>query len=323
MPLERLQKVLAHAGVASRRACEELIRQGRVTVDEVVVTEMGVRVDPTRARIRVDGELIATQEPRRYLMLHKPAGYLSVMDDPRARSDLGDLVPNEEHLFPVGRLDLNSEGLVLLTNDGELANLLMHPRYEHPKTYLALVSGKPAEHDLRKLRQGIDLEEEHTAPAEVELVDGWPRELQGEWWRKGVVPDAQDAGKPPLVWVRVTLREGKKRQVRRMFSAIGYAVVRLIRVGLGPLRLGRLPPGKSRPLTPAEVHALRQTVGSGRSRPPMRAERPPSRPEARAPQGARARRRPQRPATSDERPRRGTRPAPTQQPQRPRRRRTP
>ncbi len=316
MPLERLQKVLAHAGVASRRACEELIRQGRVTIDEVVVTEMGVRVDPTRARIRVDGELIATQEPRRYLMLHKPPGYLSVMDDPRARSDLGDLVPDAQHLFPVGRLDLNSEGLVLLTNDGELANQLMHPRYEHPKTYLALVDGRPAEHDLRKLRQGIDLEADRTAPAEVELVEGWPRELQGEWWRKGITPDAKDASKPPPVWVRVTLREGKKRQVRRMFSAIGYAVTRLIRVGLGPLRLGRLPPGKSRPLTPAEVHALRQTVGGGQARPPAR-------PEARTPRGERARRRPPRSTTPDEQPRRGARAPSAQQPQRPRRRRTP
>lgn len=323
MPLERLQKVLAHAGVASRRACEELIRQGRVTVDEVVVTEMGVRVDPTRARIRVDGELIATPEPRRYLMLHKPAGYLSVMEDPRARVDLGDLVPDEEHLFPVGRLDLNSEGLVLLTNDGELANQLMHPRYEHPKTYLALVAGKPAEHDLRKLRQGIDLEEGRTAPAEVELVEGWPRELQGEWWRKGTIPGANDAGKPPLVWVRVTLREGKKRQVRRMFSAIGYAVARLIRVGLGPLRLGRLPPGKSRPLKPAEVHALRQTVGGGRARPAVRAERSPSRSEARTARDARERRRPQQSTTPTDRPRRRTRPALAGHPQRSRRRRTP
>ncbi|MCS7221224.1 MAG: rRNA pseudouridine synthase [Anaerolineae bacterium] len=254
MPLERLQKVLAHAGIASRRACEELIRQGRVTVNGVIVTELGVKVDPERDHIRVDGERVRPSEPRRYLLVHKPAGYLSVMDDPHGRRDLGDLVESSERLFPVGRLDMASEGLILLTNDGELANHLMHPRYEHPKTYLVLVRGQPRERDLWELRRGIKLEDGHTAPARVERVAGWPRELAGDWWQN--TPNEFGL----TTWLRITLHEGKKRQIRRMLSTVGYPVLRLIRVGLGPLRLGKLPPGQSRPLTPYELRLLRHPL---------------------------------------------------------------
>jgi pseudouridine synthase len=252
MSLERLQKVLARAGIASRRGCEELIRQGRVAVNGVIVTEMGIKVDPERDQIQVDGEPVRPSEPYRYLLVHKPAGYLSVMNDPRGRRDLGDLIESKGQLFPVGRLDMASEGLILLTNDGELANRLMHPRYEHPKTYLALVRGRPQKRDLWKLRRGVKLEDGRTAPAHVSLVDGWPRELIGDWWQN-------KPGESGLTtWLRITLYEGKKRQIRRMLSAVGYPVLRLIRVKLGPLCLGKLPPGHSRPLSAYELHLLWQ-----------------------------------------------------------------
>jgi pseudouridine synthase len=261
MPLERLQKVLAHAGVASRRECEELIRDGRVAVNGSIVTEMGVKVDPNKDEILVEGAPLQAKEPRRYLLLHKPAGYLSVMEDARARKDLDDLVASEERLYPVGRLDLASEGLVLLTNDGDLANRLTHPRYEHPKTYLALVRGDVPERDLWKLRRGIHIEDEQTAPAQVDTVPGWPRELEEEWWRQS--PQPKEDG--PTMWLRITLREGKKRQIRRMLSAVGHPVLRLIRVSLGPLRLGKLRPGQSRPITGTELKALRQAARTGGS----------------------------------------------------------
>ncbi len=255
MPLERLQKVLAHAGVASRRACETLIQEGRVAVNGVVVTELGTKVDLEQDQILVDGEPLRLREPHRYLLLHKPAGYLSVMEDERGRPDLSDLVTSAERLFPVGRLDLASEGLILLTNDGDLANRLTHPRYEHPRTYLVLVRGQPTASVLWDLRRGVRLEDEQTAPARVEVVSGWPRELTGDWWQEGM-----PARQMPTTWLRITLREGKKRQLRRMLSAVGYPVLRLVRIGLGPLRLGRLPPGQSRPLTPYELRMLRQPV---------------------------------------------------------------
>ncbi len=255
MVQERLQKVLARAGIASRRACEEIIRQGRVVVNGEVVTRLGTKVDPERDRILVDGEPIRPPEPLRYLLLHKPAGYLCVMEDPRGRPDLGDLVEDGGRLFPVGRLDMASEGLVLLTNDGELANRLMHPRYEHPKTYLVLVKGRPKERTLARLRQGVPLEDGRTAPAQVTVVDGWPQELVGPWWEAGM-PAVQE----PTTWLRITLREGRKRQIRRMLSAVGHPVLRLIRVGLGPLRLGRLRPGQARPLSPRELQALQGAV---------------------------------------------------------------
>jgi pseudouridine synthase len=203
--------------------------------------------------------------------LHKPAGYLSVMEDPRGRPDLNDLVQGEgalkgARLFPVGRLDMASEGLILLTNDGNLANWLMHPRYEHPKTYLALARGTPPERELWKLRRGIELEGERTAPARVEVVDGWPRELVSDWWQEGM-PDAPG----PVTWLRITLREGKKRQIRRMLSEVGHPVLRLIRVGLGPLRLDQLAPGHSRPVTAYELRSLRRALREGQDAVPRRA----------------------------------------------------
>jgi len=238
----RLQKVLSLAGIASRRAGERLIAEGRVQVNGQTVTEMGVRVDPTHDRILVDGQPVQINPTRRYLLLHKPAGYLSVLHDERGRPALIDLVPEAEGLHPVGRLDLDSEGLILLTDDGVLTQRLTHPRYEHEKEYHVLVRGKLTTAVLRTLRTGVELEEGPTAPARVDRLPRSPYGLaaMGE------------------TWLRIVLHEGRKRQIRRMCEATHLYVVRLVRVRIGPLTLEGLPPGAYRPLTRDELTALRQ-----------------------------------------------------------------
>ncbi|MDI7275338.1 MAG: pseudouridine synthase [Anaerolineae bacterium] len=243
MPEERLQKVLAHAGVASRRRAEEIIQAGKVRVNGEVVTELGTKVDPDRDVIQVEGRTVRPQAPV-YLVLNKPRGVLSAASDARGRTTVVDLVRHHARLYPVGRLDLESEGLVLLTNDGALALRLAHPRYEHEKEYRVLVTGRPDEEALQRLREGIGLEGGRTRPARVSV------ERQGE---EGT-------------WLRIVLREGRKRQIRRMLEAVGYGALRLIRVRMGPLELGRLKPGQYRPLSPAELRAVRDIRREGRSR---------------------------------------------------------
>lgn len=238
----RLQKALSMAGVASRRAGEQLIAQGRVQVNGQTVTEMGVKVDPTRDRITVDGQPVQIAPRRRYLLLHKPAGYLSVLRDERGRPALIDLVPEAEGLHPVGRLDLDSEGLILLTDDGALTQRLSHPRYEHDKEYHVLVRGKVSTAVLRALRTGIELEDGPTAPARVDQLARSP-------WGNAA---------PGETWLRIVLHEGRKRQIRRMCEATHLYVVRLVRVRIGPLTLEGLPAGAYRPLTRDELTALRQ-----------------------------------------------------------------
>ncbi len=195
---ERLQKVMAHAGVASRRTCEEMIQQGRVRVNGKVVSELGTKVDPTRDIVLVDGSPITGPEAPRYIVLYKPRGHLSAMEPEGGRPCLADLVQVPQRLYPVGRLDLESEGLMLLTNDGELAHRLTHPRYQHPKEYLVLIEGRPGTIALRKLRQGVDVADRLTAPAEVTIVDGPPAFLAR--------PD--DARPIPTTWLHMVLREG-------------------------------------------------------------------------------------------------------------------
>lgn len=236
----RLQKVLAQAGVASRRGSEEMIRAGRVQVNGEVVTAMGVQVDPDRDVVTVDERRVRMPARKRYVKLHKPAGYLSVMRDNRGRPALLDLVPEAEGLHPVGRLDLDSEGLVLLTDDGALTERLAHPRYEHTKEYLALVHHTPRRASLRALRGGIDLPDGRTAEAEVEVVQEtrWGRARRGQ------------------CWLRIVLHEGRKRQVRRMCDAVGHPVWRLIRVRIGPIELGDLPVGAWSRLSRGEVRSL-------------------------------------------------------------------
>ncbi len=243
----RLQKALAQAGVASRRGSEEVIRAGRVQVNGDVVTAMGVQVDPGRDVVTVDGHRLQVPTRKRYVKLYKPAGYLTVMHDERGRPDLLDLVPDAEGLHPVGRLDLDSEGLVLLTDDGALTERLAHPRYEHTKEYLVLVQRTPGPDALRALQGGIDLPDGRTAAAQVEAVRDtpWGQARRGQ------------------CWLRIVLHEGRKRQVRRMCDAVGHPVRRLIRVRIGPIELGDLPAGAWRRLTQDELRSLPLTGERG------------------------------------------------------------
>jgi len=232
---ERLQKVLARAGFGSRRACEELIAAGRVEVDGQLVSVQGVRVDPARALIRVDGERLATTPGLVHLAAHKPRGMVSTMSDPRGRPCLGDLVASRtQRLFHVGRLDADSEGLVLLTNDGPLAHRLTHPSFGVSKTYLCEVAG-PLPRDLgRRLRAGLELDD---GPASVDAF-------------RAVGATAS------RVLVEVVLHDGRKHVVRRLLAQAGHPVHRLVRTGIGPLTLGDLRAGATRALAPVEVRAL-------------------------------------------------------------------
>ena len=230
----RLAKFLAHAGVASRRAAERLIADGRVTVAGEQVTDPARDVDDS-SRVAVDGEAVAPEE-RVVYALNKPAGVVSTARDTHGRPTVTAIVPSGRRLYPVGRLDAQTTGLLLLTNDGELADLLTHPRYEVPKTYVATVQpARVSEAALRQLREGVQLDDGRTAPAAARQI------------RPGVV--------------ELTLREGRKRQVRRMCEAVGHRVVELRRVAFGPLRLGDLREGSHRRLTAAEVERLRAAAG--------------------------------------------------------------
>jgi 23S rRNA pseudouridine2605 synthase len=231
---ERLQKVLASAGVASRRKSEELILQGRVTVNRKVVTQLGTKVDPDRDEIRVDGERIQAASHNIYIMVNKPRGILSTMEDDRGRSALGDLVSVPARLYPVGRLDATSEGLILLTDDGQLANLLTHPRYMHDKEYLVLVNGHPSGKTLEAWQRGVLIDDKLTAPALVRVIES-----------------QRDS-----TLLRVEMHEGRKRQIRRVAALLGHPVRELKRVRLGPLQLGSLEPGQWRYLTAKEVGEL-------------------------------------------------------------------
>ena len=236
----RLQRFLSMAGVASRRDAEELIRAGRVTVNGVRA-ELGMKVNPETDRGEVDGKPVRLRTRHYYLALHKPPGYLSTLEDPQGRKTIVDLLPaalRAERLYPAGRLDNDSEGLMLLTTDGEWAHRVMHPSHGHEKEYLVLVSGRPERHALQRLEEGIELDGEKTAPAQIVV-----RRTDGR-----------------NTWLTVVLREGRKRQIRRMFEAIGHPVLRLIRQRIGPVRLGRLKPGQYRPLTPREIAILGGTA---------------------------------------------------------------
>ena len=230
----RLQKVLASAGVGSRRACDELIAAGRVTVDGVVAAP-GSRVDPQTAVIQVDGERVIVRPGLQYLALNKPRGMLSAMTDSRGRDTVGNLVADRsQRLFHVGRLDADSEGLLLLTNDGELAHRLMHPSHGVTKTYLATVSGPVPREVGRRLRAGIELDDGSVAVDAFRVVETHGRQAI----------------------VEVELHEGRKHIVRRMLAEVGHPVSRLVRTRIGPVRLGAQPPGTLRPLTRDEVTAL-------------------------------------------------------------------
>jgi 23S rRNA pseudouridine2605 synthase len=269
MAEERLQKVLAAAGVASRRASEQLILAGRVAVDGAVVRELGTKVDPAKSSITVDGEPLERPGRHAYFKLHKPRGILSdVGGDTRGRETVLSLLPAEHgRLYPVGRLDLNSEGLVLMTDDGDLAHKLTHPRFEHPKTYYVLVSDRPTAEQLAQLRGGVDLPTGRSAPAYVTVSPRLPTELR-------LAP-----GPTKGYWLQIVLREGKKRQIRHMTAAVGLATLRLVRWSIGPLTLGDLAAGSAKPLTRGEVAALRDSLRSGAR--PVRPAAPPAGPRRR------------------------------------------
>ena len=251
----RLQKVLAQAGIGSRRACEALISEGRVEVNSEVVTEQGRRVDPEHDVIRVDGARIPPPRRHLYLVVNKPRGVVVTMDDPEGRRTVADLIAEganrrsgalgsrrsltKERLFHVGRLDTESEGLLILTNDGDFAHKLAHPSYQVPKTYIVEVSGAVSPQTLRRLRHGITLEDGPVRPTSVKIVS--------------------DAGAKTLL--KITLLEGRNRILRRTMEAVGHPVRRLSRIGIGPVRLGNLKVGEFRELTREELGGLLDLTG--------------------------------------------------------------
>ena len=235
----RLQRFLARAGVASRRKAEDLISAGRVAVNGEVVTVPGTTVDPRCDTIDVDGQPVTITREHSYYLLNKPTGYVTTMSDPHGRATVTALIPDDSRLFPVGRLDMDTSGALLFTSDGELAHRLTHPSFHAQKTYRARVRGILTAEEAARLAAGVTLDDGPTVPAEVEILRA-------------------DTGATD---VRLVLREGRKRQVRRMFDLVGHRVIHLHRESFGPLVLGTLPEGDVRELTPQEVAGLKQTVG--------------------------------------------------------------
>ena len=261
----RLQKILSTAGIASRRAAETMIAEGRVSVNGRTVTELGTKADPEADDIRVDGRRLRAAERRRYILLYKPRGYITTRADPQRRPTVIDLLAKggvRDYVYPVGRLDYDSEGLLLLTNDGELAARLTHPRHGVAREYQVRVRGVPDRHVLERLTRGIVLDNRRTAPAGVTLEK---------------VVDGDDGAQAVLSFV---IHEGRNRQVRNMCDAVGHPVVRLKRVRIGPISDDRIRPGEFRDLAAREVALLRQ---ASRDRPGPRGDRPRTEPDARPP----------------------------------------
>ena len=244
---ERLQKLLARAGFGSRRSVEAIITAGRVRVNGQLVQQLGAKADSERDVVEVDGTRIDARVSWVYLAMNKPDGYVTTARDPQGRRTVMDLLPYgiPKHVLPIGRLDANTEGLLLFTNDGEFAHRVAHPRYTIDKEYRALVKGVPSSEAMRLLRTGLEIDGRITAPAEAAIDEpppGYP-DLEGH------------------AWLRLVIHEGHKRQVRLMCTAVGHPVRTLVRVRIGPVILGRLARGKTRPLTRAEVSAVRESVG--------------------------------------------------------------
>ncbi|NOY64147.1 MAG: rRNA pseudouridine synthase [Nitrospirae bacterium] len=237
---ERIQKILSKAGIASRRKAEQLILEGRVLVNGRVAT-LGMKADMEKDYIKVDGKLVLKPEPKTYIVLNKPKGFLTTLEDPEGRPTIRELLKGIRYrVYPVGRLDFYSEGLLILTNDGELAYRLIHPSYKVPKTYLVKVKGIVEEKDLNKLRQGIMLEDGMTAPANIKRIR---------------MPKTEKNS-----WLEITIYEGKKRQIRRMFERVRHPVLKLKRIRIDGIKLGNLPPGQWRYLTGEEIQKLKKSV---------------------------------------------------------------
>jgi len=271
--VERLQKILSRAGIASRRASEGLMIEGRVSVNGTTVRELGSKADPEHDDIRVDGRRIRLPDRHRYLLLNKPRGYVTTRSDPQERPTVIDLVGVRDYIYPVGRLDFDSEGLLVLTNDGDLAARLTHPSHGLARVYEARVLGVPDERDLARLRRGIMLEGRPTGSAEVRLLEGSHHpsasrrpaqarvdaRARGLPVRGGAAPRATGRDRSrATATLLITVREGRNRQVRKMCEAIGHPVDRLKRVAIGPIRDSRLKTGEWRELTKDEVKKLRQ-----------------------------------------------------------------
>ncbi|MBK7860432.1 MAG: rRNA pseudouridine synthase [Archangiaceae bacterium] len=252
---ERLQKFLARAGVASRRAAETLITAGRVTVNGLKVTELGSKVDAEKDQVSVDGKPVTLVPQRTWYLLNKPEGVVTTLTDPQGRATIGDFVKSTgKRLFPVGRLDYDAEGALLLTDDGEISNRLLHPRYQVSRTYLVKVKGDPTDATLDKLRGGVRLEDGMAAPAKVERFD------------------KAEAN----TWLEIVVTEGRPHLVKRLCAAIGHPVVRLFRPAQAGIAVGDLAPGELRPLTPEEVDLVGQ-VAQGVAAPPIALKLPPRR----------------------------------------------
>ena len=234
----RLQKILSAAGVASRRASEQLILEGRVTVNGETIRELGTKADPEKDAIKVDGRRIKTDPAKRYIALYKPKGYVTTRKDPEGRRTVMDLIDDSQYIYPVGRLDYDTEGLVLMTTDGDLAARLMHPRHEVDKEYEVIVLGAPDPRAIEKLKKGVYIEGGRTSPAHVHV-------------------GSTVKGHKPTTLLMITIREGRNRQIRKMCSAVGLPVRDLRRIRMGPITLGRLKPGQWRDLTPPELKRLK------------------------------------------------------------------
>src|SRR5205085_9209789 len=302
---ERLQKIIAHAGVSSRREAEAMIREGRVTLNGRVVSELGTRADPDRDHIKVDGKLITHAKPHPYTLLYKPKEVMTTVEDPQGRRTVIDLVRGiRERIYPVGRLDFHSEGLVLLTNDGELAFKVSHPTHGSVKTYSVKVRGVPEERLVDKLRRGITIDGKRTLPCDIE--------------RMHTTGKRDDEGNS---WFEVKLREGRTQQIRKMFQAVGHPVSKLRRVAIGPISDPKLTPGVWRELTKQEVKML-ETMKEPKKMPKPRrtAARPVSRkkPAAKRPSAASRPKAAKRSASSRTETRSTTRRTPSPRPATPR-----
>ena len=235
---KRLQKILAEAGIASRRRAEELISDGRVTVNGTIAT-LGMKADPTRDHIKLNGKRLFRSEPKVYLIFNKPRGVVTSLKDPEGRPTIQDFLKGMHYrVFPVGRLDYDSEGLLLLTNDGDFAHAILHPSKKIPKSYLIKVKGSPGEEDIKKLRSGIELEDGTTAPAGLQKIRSTGHNT----------------------WFEITLREGRKRQIRRMLEQTGHSVLKLKRTRINGLELGSLKSGQYRYLKPEELNRMRKEL---------------------------------------------------------------